>query len=387
MTRVNRSLVLLCSSLTVLSPGVAIAAPGPQGSVVVRIDDSAGTGRCIGSADRLTATVRRIVVEKKSKWLGLVNDTELGITLTTTVKGATGEDFKSASFAKVIKQAVTQFSAGQISLAQEQNLLSQFPLTNGENKFTVVNFEIGLVRTQGRSVAAQILLGAVSATQSLSLPVNPFTTGFGVASTYVDSIFKPLLDTAEKSQDAVTHNITMNINSGGCSATDDDSERTGTKAIIDASNDVGKPGYIDTRVIDSYCFKAVLRPSFVLKFAPKPASGNCATATGFADLQNSYIGFYVNALPVAAPNPAAGIAPGMFQGAPSNAFSTSLESAFEARGIQKDAAGLFSSGLLSETPPDDVAKAFRLRPEVVEAYRDALTRCEANGVSAKDCIG
>jgi hypothetical protein len=99
--------------------------PTPQGSVIVRIDDGAGNGRCIGSADKLTATLRRVIIEKRSKWLGFIQDTQLGVTLTTTVNGSTAGDVKNASFAKVVKEQVDQFGSGQVSLAQEQSLLSK----------------------------------------------------------------------------------------------------------------------------------------------------------------------------------------------------------------------------------------------------------------------
>lgn len=353
-----------------------------EGSIIIRIDDGVGAGRCIAATDKLSVALRRLVIEKRSRWLGFIEDQELGLTFTTRLTGLAGAENKSASFAKVTKQSVQQFGSGAVSLAQEYALLSQFPLTTTENKYTVIDLEVGVVRTQGKSTAAKVLLGAISTTQGLALPANPFSAGFGVASTYVDGIFKPLLDSAAGEKEAVTHNIMMGISPSNCTGGDD--ERTGTKAIIDASDDYGKPGFIDTSKPDSYCFSAVLRPSFVLKFATKPSSGDCRQAINFRELQNSYMAFYVNALPAVAPNPVQG---NTLATIAANPKSLELGGILKNMGMSASAATAFSKGLLARVDTDALSQALRIEDDAVAGYRDAIARCDANGIALTECIG
>ncbi|WP_288410691.1 hypothetical protein [uncultured Herbaspirillum sp.] len=364
-----------------LFPQVSFAS---EGSIIVRLNDGAGNGRCIDSTDKLTVNLRRMIFSKKSKYFGFVEDQEIGVTLTTTVSGATGDDGRSASFAKIVKAPVSQFRKGQISVPIEQNLLSKFSLKNGENTFTVIDLSVGVVRTQGKSVSAKVLLGAVNATKDLALPINPFTTAYGVATTYVNNIFSPLVDQAASEGEAATHKITMTINSANCA---NDDERTGTKAIIDAVEDESLPGSVNISKANNYCFKAELSPAFELKFAPRPADGNCNAANNFVEVENSYIAFYVNALPIEIPKPVSNkntvLAPLASAQQPA---VEELSTAMIQKGLPRNTASLFSKGIFSDTRASDVAKIFKIQSSTVGAYRESLIRCQANGVGVADCF-
>lgn len=365
---------ILLVFFAITSTAASASGSNPQGSVIVRIDDGAGNGRCIGSSDRLTVTLRRVILEKNSHWLGLIEDKELGVTLTTTVNGTSSEDVKTASFAKVVKEQVEQFSSGQISLAQEQSLLNKFALINGQSSFSVIDLEVGIVKTSGKSTGAKILLGAVGATKNLSLPVNPFASAYGVATTYVTSVFEPLLDQAAEDKEAVSHHIVMNINAANCAG---DDEKTGTKAIVDAAKDSSQPGYINTEKINSYCFKAELKPAFVLKFSPLPNNGSCDQASDFTELRNSYLAFYVNALPQEIPATPHGIGvnPGVLR-----------NKGFPSGDLSNNPKAFFAQMVTSNVPTKQISSKYRIKESAVNAYREAIHRCQANGTSILDCI-
>ena len=374
--------VIACASFLLSTLSVA-SGPG-QGSVIIRIDDSTGSGHCIGASDKLTATLRRIILEKKSSMLGLIQDADLAVTLTTTLSGSSSGQNQSASFAKVVDEPVSDFGTGQISLPQEQSLLSQFLLTNGNNVFSTVDLEVGIVRTHGESVGAQVLLGAVGATKDLALPVDPFTTSFGVASAYVNSVVQPLLTQAASKKEATSSHITMVIDAANCSG---DDERTGTKAIIDAADDASQPGYVDINQIDNYCFQAVLKPVFQLKFTRNPDSGDCSKVTGYTDIKNSYMAFYVNSVAPETPRLSNGSTPNLPP--PLEGTSTSRAALFltmRNQGVPTVTADQFSKALFSSASDEKVAKTFQLKSETVTGYRDALKRCDANGVSISKCF-
>jgi hypothetical protein len=381
-------ITIICSSglsmLIASSPGLASDRTPLQGSKIIRIDDGTANGQCIQQTDKLTITLRGGTLEKKSRWLGLIQDTQLGLTMTTTVSGSTGDETKSASFAKVVNEPVSAYKTGQISLGQEQSLLSKFDLTNGQNTFTVVDLEVGIVRTQGQSVGAKILLGAVSATKSLSLPKNPFTSAYGIATTYVNSVFSPLLDQAAQDKEATSAHITMNINAAGCK---NDDEFTGTKVIVFAAEDFSKPGYVDIANIDKYCWKAELRPTVAVQYAPTNKSGTCDQVQSYVDLLNSSLAFYVNALSSEAvkPNPAAVAA------LPKAPETTGSDRAAIAKdlsnlGVPSTFASAYAGALLSDVPAQDVGKAFGVKSRTVETYREAILRCKANNSSLSTCL-
>lgn len=383
MTR--NTLWKITDGLIVLASMASPTVFAQQGARILRINDGAGAGQCIQQTDRLTVTLRGATLEKQSSWLGLITDTELGVTMTTTVSGSSGDETKSASFAKVVKESVSQYKKGQISLAEEQSLLSKFDLTNGNNIFSVVDLDVGIVRTKGKSVGAKILLGAVDATKSLSLPKDPFTSAYSVATSYVNSVFSPLLDEAAANKEATSAHITMNIDAARCKG---DDEFTGTKAIIFAAAEAAKPGYVDINRLDEYCWNAELLPTVSLSVAPKTVGATCDHATGFLPLQNSYLSFYVNAIPAQPlkPNTSAIAALPVAGGEAIGGESISgVVDALRHMGMASSSATLFAPALKSNLPASEVGSAFGISERAVQKYRDALRRCEANSQALKSC--
>jgi hypothetical protein len=305
--------------------------------------------------------------------------------MTTTVSGSTGEETKIASFAKVVKEGVSQYKKGQITLPEEQSLLSKFDLTNGQNVFSVVDLDVGVVRTKGKSVGAKFLLGAVNATKSLSLPKNPFTSAYGVATSYVNGVISPLLEDAANAKEATSAHITMNIDAAGCKG---DDEFTGTKAIIFAADDATKPGYVDINRLNDYCWSAELLPSISLNVATKPAGATCDRATGAQPLQNSYLSFYVNAIPAKSvkPDTAAINALPLPNGEAIGGHNVNaVVDALRQMGVPTRSAKPLARALESDVSASQIGKAFGIEESGVQKYRDALQRCRANTRGLKSC--
>lgn len=356
------------------------AAPSSDGSNIVRVDN----GRCIGPQDAVNVNLRRIIIEKQTKWLGLIEDQDIGISLTTRISGSTTSQTKSAAFAKVLKAPLSPYKTGQIVMAQEHNLLNRFELARSGNVFSQIDIEVALIKTKGKSVAAQILLGAVSATKNLALPLDPFSAAFDVAAAYVDGVFQPLVDRAAEDKEAVSHHISMTVSSTGTCTGDD--ETTGTKAIVMQAEDLSKAGYVDAARLNDYCFKAELKPSFSLRFAALPATGKCEAAVNFSDVRNSYLFFYVNAVPPEKPKPVPALVAGLAGAGNIAALASDLGSNLQTQGLQPDTAHSFARALLSTASDEKISAAFGVRPATVSAYRDALQRCIANDVSMQDCF-
>ncbi|MBN9499377.1 MAG: hypothetical protein J0H39_21695 [Alphaproteobacteria bacterium] len=391
MRRLSQYLALLTVTLfSILSSVSESAAQSPaQGARIIRLDDGLGTGTCIGQQDQVTVTLRRVILEKQSRWLGLIEDRELGVSLVAKVEGSSSDDKRVASFAKAMKQPVNQFGSGQIQLAQEENLLSRFALTNGTNNFSTITLQVGIFRTQGKSVAAQVLTGAIDATKSLALPVNPFVSAYAVATAYVNSVFSPLLSQAASEGEALSAQIVMNISEGTCSS---DFERTGTKAILLAAPNPSLAGYVDIGNIDNYCFSSTLRPSFGLKASVKTSGQDCQSGANYFDVQNSHLAFVVNAIRPAKSVPAlrSSVVPKSFDvPVPSPISSSAIRdtaTVLGGRGVDFRAATELSKAFASKSPDREVAQVFGVTPTYVESYRESILRCESNGINMFKCL-
>jgi hypothetical protein len=360
------------------------AASDAQGGVPIRIDDGTNN-KCIETSDRVTINLRRIVLPKESGWF--TADSEVGITLTTTIAGATGGDNREVSLVKILKEPVQQFGDGPISIPIEQNVVNSFLLSETTNVYSAIEIDVAVVKEQTQTVAAQLLLGAANATKNLPIPPNPYTAGFELASTYVSSIVQPLISQAVKDGKTSNSQLALQFGTGSCTG---DREKTGTKAIIFAwQNEWGPsaaPGVVDLNNLNR-CFNANIKGVFELQVGDKPAAGGDA-CTNLVPVRNPYIGFYVNAEPIEIAHAGANFSHlnSLVQSTPltveKKAMFNELSAKFGSSGLEKHQAAAVAFALVSP----DKASSVPIENDARKAYLQSLERCEANGVGAEHCF-
>jgi hypothetical protein len=136
----------------------------------------------------------------------------------------------------------------------------------------------------------------VNSANSISIPSNPYSAGFKLASTYVSSVLNPLVDAAQKDETLFGgQQITMRFSANGtCNNSQD--QKTGTILVVYSVDDPTKPGTIDVGNVSAYCdIKVSNEQTFYAQVKAKSAVGGCADSSGYVTLQNPYIAFFVNA--------------------------------------------------------------------------------------------
>lgn len=269
-----------------------------QGAIIMRIADDSGV--CINrTTDSVTLGMVDFVTSKDATWFTEQQDATLTTTITlngaNTVNGATTP--ANTAIASSIKTALSSFSDNQPAhIAYQANFLELYQLKRASSQISSISFKIDLIKDSGDSPAVSILKNMSSAIGALPLPTSPFTEGYSVATKYVSSVFGPVLSDAEQAQDTFGgQQITFNFGnvSSNCGPTD---EKTGTVLIVYSAGNQSAPGYIDIGNISQYCSpKISLTPTFNIQIKATSDSGGCTDSSGYVQMQNQYIAFYLSA--------------------------------------------------------------------------------------------
>src|SRR5262249_25991837 len=173
--------------------------PG-RGSTIYRIDDGLRSTCINGATDRLTFGIIKFVLKKEASWFS--EDKTATLYLNVTLRGATdGVNQDPVSIAKTVKADLSSFDANNLAnIAYEDDIIESFLLKNEKNAFTSTAVGVSLIKQKGDSEATSILKSLVNSANSISIPSNPYSAGFKLASTYVSSVLNPLVDAAQKDE-------------------------------------------------------------------------------------------------------------------------------------------------------------------------------------------
>ena len=285
--------------LVVVSGSVTSGAvDGPKkanGAVIVRVDEGSPSHCVNRSTDTIYLTVRRLVTVKHA---GLfTEDKAAGIVIDTTISGKlSDQETKSVTFPLMKEVNVEDYSKGHgISVPIEYPLARGFDLKTNSAQYIGLELDFAVIPKKKRNHWGNALDALANLSKHVSLPSFPFSEGFKWFAEYANNA----VDQSLKQEDSLVKMgaITMNFSSDGKGPAPGqcfgDFEATGTKAVIQASDETGD-GVVDINVIDAYQFNVVLTPAFVLKVCKKDGSKPCSN---FVDVKNDYIGFYLNAVP------------------------------------------------------------------------------------------
>ena len=400
-------LLACCVACSFAGP-LAVAA-APAGATWVPVSDDGGTPLCIDQTkDEMSITLRQIILEKGSKYFGVINDNKLTLPMTIHVEGASGSNpSASADFAKTASEDIAQYATGKLSLPDEEDLLTAYPLTNpngdakGNDQIRRIAMEVRIIRTQGASQAATILADSASSLKNVNLPVLPFGPAFSVASSLVTGVFKDIEDKASGDTIAIAQKVfNIGLSENGCKG---DDAQTGSFALLLAAGDPAKTGvandpvYVDVTTTGTKCFANDYKENgYQLLVAPKASGASCASVTsGYKPIENSYLLFIVDArekstaTSLVQPAVSADIRSLMagLQEKPSSYVDqqSTLAMTLSKRGVPPLVAGDFARATNSTINPRRVASAFKTTPRSVQLYRQSLKRCAEYHLSAKTC--
>ena len=311
----------------VLSFVISPVAVGADGAVIVRIPDGVNPVCINGSKDAVWLTMRRLVTDSSSGWL--TKDQTVALLMNTTVKAKTQDQpAKAISFPLMTEIRIEKYSNGQISVPIEYTLVDGLRLNESSIRYTGLQVELTLINKKGKNKWGSALEALSEVSKKLPIPSNPYAQSAGYLLDFTNSAVAKDIKAQETDDKRRSAALALNFDPTGACAGAGGFETTGTVAVVQAT---GAPGadLISIDTVNSHCWSADLRPSFVLKAAPM-VGGSCTglAPAAYRPVSNHYLGFFVNAVP--AENVLAG--------------------------------------------PDD------------RKIRDALRRCEVNGVSRKNCL-
>jgi hypothetical protein len=339
--------------------------------------------------------MRRVILTKDTGWF--TTDKYAGIVVNTTISGDSSGKAEKIAFPRMVDADIQQYEAGSgVSVPVEFGLLQGFKLAGQSNTYTNVDFSFNIMKGKSRNGWGRALNALVDITKKLPMPANPFSEGFkffaDYANTMVESSVQEQKDNNLK-QGLVQLSFSQN---GQCSG---DFESTGTILVIFGVDGPLAAGYVDIAKVnnDEYCWSAILKPSFGVKFGKKAPGGACVANTA---LQNDYYGFYLNAVSAtvaAAPTVREDKKP---KGKKQTFSSSAADAALSDVGFlgeeleRKTETALEWDALASPTPfgqvlattPEGVVWRVTTTESWAFDVAEALRRCAAHGVNAAECL-
>jgi len=289
--RLIRSMgIALLSTLTYAQGG---------GGTIVRIPD--GSSHCINSStDEIWLTLRRMIVTRKKGWL--TEDKSVSVFLSATLQD---QSDKPPKFPLTTQATVAKYTPGQVSVPVEYSLLQGFKLAQ-KNKdkdvnYSGVNVDLTVLNQKGKTKWGNALTSLDQFASKLPVPANPYSKGIQYVLDFANSAVEADIKNQQNDDKVKSASLALIFAPDGQCVAGRDFEATGTLAIVDQDGITNDPGYVKEGDIPNFCWKADVKPSFVLWAAPKDSGKECsdqAYKPTWKQVANNYVGLFLNAVPV-----------------------------------------------------------------------------------------
>jgi hypothetical protein len=293
---INSPVKRLIYSLVALLAFPAVCA-AQSGGLIVRVEDGASS-RCINDkTDEIWVILRRVITNRQASWLK--QDSSVATFIKATV--VTAQNSQTVSFPLMDEETVEGLPKGQVSIPEEYVIVNEFKLDQGNTRYSALNLDLTLVNRQTQSAWGTALnaLAQIAGSQKIPLPSSPFTQAGSYLLNFANSALQKDIDAQNAKKDAIkSAQIALAFDPDGqCQG--DGFEKTGTFAVVQSQGITGD-GYVNLRDVDNYCWKADLTPTFALKAAPKDPAKSCTDSQyrpHWKTVTNNYVGFVLNAEP------------------------------------------------------------------------------------------
>lgn len=275
-----------------------------DGGVPIRI--KVGDATCINSNKHsISLHLRRYLVGKDVGWFS--SDSEAGILINTIIEGEINDDGTpiSQNVPKLIKQNVSEYKKGIVSLPIETKIFHNFNLKNNERTFHSIDLSFKVLKKKKKDNFGIALDQLSTISKTIPANIDPFTPAFSYFADYANSVVEQSLNDSNNVDSSLTDaNLAISFSyEDNCSG---DDATTGAIAVIknyshekrrdrDEIREI-KRNTIDISKVNEYCFTATYRPTFAIHFKPKSTDA-CPTTFDdtFTELYNPYTLFILNA--------------------------------------------------------------------------------------------
>jgi hypothetical protein len=285
--------VTLCCLTTACQTGLAAAQGGAK---IVRIPDGQES-RCIDSSkDRIWLVLRGLVTERTAGWL--TKDTAVSVLLKPSLRSE-AEQNKSVTFPLMSQTTIADYPTGQVSVPVEKLVVGGLRLTQDAVRYAGLELELTVLNQRGKTPLGEGLEVLAEVTKKLPIPASPIKE----AGTYLLEYANKVVDAEVKAQDPgdVARSATMvfefapNAPNKDCPGST--FESTGTIAVLYAKGLAGQH-LVPLDSIGQYCWSAELKPSFILRAAPKANDDDCVAVRhrSWFQVTNNYVALVLNAV-------------------------------------------------------------------------------------------
>ena len=277
-----------------IAPATTLA-QNQTGGVIVRVPDSASS-RCInGKTDVIWLTLRRVVTNRSESWF--TKDRSVALLVNALVR-TYPQAPKAISFPLITDTTLRGYAIGQVSLPIEYTIVDTLPLKEGSYRYSGLEIDLTLLNKQSANGWGRALQALADVSKKLPIPSNPITQSATYLLDFTNAAITKDLEAQNADDKAKSAVLALNFDPTGRCAGVQDFERTGTIAVLQSAGVIG-PNLIPIDQTDQYCWTADLQPDFILKAAPK-GSTSCDdqnTARDYVQVTNNYSAFVLSALP------------------------------------------------------------------------------------------
>lgn len=265
-----------------------------QGSVIVRVDDPAGSHCIDATSEDVTIHVRRIFVEKTSGVF--TDDNRAGVLVGAKLTGrGTGPtiDVQAPSVSLV---SIKDEQNGRVSLPLEYQLASYLSLNQGKVVTTDIELAISLAKTRGRNTFGEVLDLAGKALGQLPIPNTPYVD---VTNKFLKFANDAVAQTTANQRDVPFAHVSLSFNRGKQPNLEQcrtqGKERTGAVAVVLGRGLRNVPLIPTTNTEQLYCFTYSRANTYEL-LAAKKTTGECPSdPNAFSAVNNDYVMFLISA--------------------------------------------------------------------------------------------
>ena len=262
-----------------------------QGAVPIRIYDGP-KARCIDPAqDRVWVTLRRVITTKSSDWFA--EDRSVGILISADVKAS--QAAKTISFPLLTEATMEPWKDGRVSIPIEYTIVSGLRLEQDRITYSGIGIEMTLLNRRSRNKWGAALQSLGEIAKKLPIPASPIAHSATYLLDFANSAIEKELAAQRPADKAKSAALAFNFDpSGECAS--GDFERTGTVALLQAG--VGD-NRIDLGRTTDYCWTADLTPVFVLKAAKRDPAKVCDSPDyrpAWFEVSNNYVAYFINAV-------------------------------------------------------------------------------------------
>jgi hypothetical protein len=282
--------------VTCLLQAVSVCSAQEGGGTVIRVPDGRQNSCINGQTDQVWLTLRRMIVTRRGGWL--TEDSTVAVFATAALPNDKTD--KPVKFPLMSQAQIQRYSKGQVSVPVEYALVQKFKLSQDSANYAGINVDLTLLNIRGRNKWGNTLNALSRFAQKLPVPANPYSKAVNYVLDFANSALTDDLNAQDKDDKTKTASIVLNFSpNGDCVG---DFERTGTLAVLDEDGIRDDAGYVNIRDTNNYCWKADLKPSFVLYATPKLGDKACeekAYESRWNPVANNYVGLFLNAVSAA----------------------------------------------------------------------------------------